>query len=215
MAEPIVYEDPYSAEERLRSLGLRMEILIDVLRQGELQRRMASPLDPPCAPGFAGWSRKVRALREWLLPEWHQSDRDNFSTVISPDGMVAVAIATGDDDTGDPSDEARPHTKYARGPATVRAVSRNEQLEMFPETIPSDVLGEATATWFLLSQVEGDTIYAELSRPLQLGDDRRVGKWAERIIVGPIELDGDAGSMALPPDEPIEAPDVTVERKLN
>jgi hypothetical protein len=215
VAEPaIVHDEPYEVEQRLAELGLRSETLIDVLRQGELQRRMASPLDPPSAPGVAAWARSVRALREQLIPSgWTPSDRFNFSTVVSPDGALAIAVATGDDGTGDSSPEVNPRTKYRRGPTYARALARNVQLELFPETnVPSDPTNESTVTWILLRRSTSDAIYAELSRPLRLGEDERVSEWAERIILGPINLDGDV-EVSEVPDEPLPDSVVYVQRK--
>lgn len=211
-----IYE-AYDAESRLRALGLSTEILTDVLLQGELQRRLGSPLDPPSAPGMAAWARRVRRLREILLPEgWQPSDRSNFSIAISPDRTVAIAIATGDVDTGDARPGSSPHTKYRRGPATAQAVSRNVQQEMFPEAFDAgDISGELTTTWFLLAQTVDGIILAELSRPLSMGEDGRVSDWAERIILAPIDMAGDELRVSVP-DEPLpEAPDVLVTRKIN
>lgn len=190
MFDPVVHDDPYEAEGRLAELGLNSALLVDSLRQGELQRRMASPLDPPSAPGVAAWARCVRSLRENLLPSgWVSSDRNNLSTVVSPDGRTAIAVATGDEVTGNPDPASRPRTKYPRGSTYVQAIERNVQLELFPDLrrLKGEITDE-TVTWVLLRRSTSEAIFAELSRPVDMGDDGRVNEWAERIILGRIDL---------------------------
>lgn len=216
MFNPVVHDDPYDAETRLAQLGLHSAVLVDSLRQGELQRRMASPLDPPSAPGVAAWARCVRALRENLLPSgWVPNDRHNLSTVVSPDGRTAIAVATGDEDTGDPDPASRPRTKYPRGSTYVHAIERNVQLELFPNLgrRRGEVTDE-TVTWVLLRRSTSDAIFAELSRPVDMGEDGRVNEWAERIILGKIEL-GPAPQIVAPDGSNPQEPVVDVHRKTS
>jgi hypothetical protein len=213
MAVPVVHDETYDVDRRLAELDLKRDVLIDALRQGEFQRRNASPLDPPISIGITAWGRTTRALREGLVPlGWTPNDRFNLSTVLSPNGRVAIAVASGDEDTGDTSPEAQPRTRYRRGATYKRALERNEQLEMFPETNSErDPLANATVTWILLRYSTDNAVFAELSRPLRLGDGDRITEWAERIVLGEIELEK---TVRVDSDEtPVDRPDVTVKRK--
>jgi hypothetical protein len=211
-----VYADANEVNVRLAELGLNREVLIDALRQGELQRRLASHLDPPAAPGFNAWSRSTRALRENLGGQgWTPSDR-GLSTVVNPDNTMAIAVTTGNESTGQPDMDADASPKYPRGPATVEAVRANNQLELFDSgdyANASESEDSQPQTWFLMFHSTVDGIWAELSCPDGMSADGRVESWSERIVLGRDEGDGDALRASRPDEEPSGEPDVQVVRR--
>lgn len=185
--EAIIRTTPIEVTGELTDLGLSVEILREAMLVGESARDTCTANDPPNAAGFDAWARTVRALREMLIPQgWTRNDDANFSTVISPDGRVAIAVATGDEGTGNPG--ATPKTKYPKGPATVAAIRNNRrQLLLFKSN--EITTGDDVATWMLVRRRVEDSLFSELSLPADLGEDERVVDWAVRIILEPISLE--------------------------
>jgi len=146
---------------------------------------------------------------------WERSDENNYSLVISPDGSVAIAVATGDDATG--RTDVQPATKSSKGPSTAEAVSSNQlQLDFgFPpielQTTRSTVSEEPRMTWMLLVHRAVGEVRAELSLPDAMGVDGRVDSWRERIILGAIPTDPHA--LEITPPTPPDQPDVDVDVK--
>lgn len=205
----MIVVDRGSARNRLEELGLTVDILHDAVGAGELARSNCTRNDPPGIPGILAWGRTVRALREFLVPEgWIANDDGNFSTVVSPDGALAIAVATGNEDTG--AHDAAPSTKYPKGPRTRAAVEQN-QLNLFPEPIlPPDAANRAASTWFLLVRRTPSELICEFSLPETVGDGGLIEEWRERIVLPSIPLDPTPAPM--PQDEPVD-PDVNVRRR--
>lgn len=207
--------DADDVQSRLAALGLDEGKLTEIVRRGYVAFASCTPNDPPLYPGFCAWAMMVRALREYLLPEWERSDENNYSLVINPAGNVAIAVATGDDATGQPN--GSPTTKSAKGPSTVEAVTSNQmQLELpyvFPPvTAParSASSDEPRMTWiFLVHRAQGE-VRCELSLPTSMGVDGRVDGWQERIILGAVPTDPELLEIT-PPQPPL--PDITIDVK--
>ena len=206
--QPQVHSDQVSVIARLAQLGLVESDLRDAVHQGMLALSECTPNDPPLIPGITAWGRVVRALREGLIPKgWTRSDDGNYSVVINPVGSVAIAIATGDEHTGDPF--ANPATKSPKGPRTQSAVEFNsQQLVLFPDFVPSISLDDGKATWILLQHFDHlkKEVRVELSLPI--GCSGRVDGWAERIILSALPFDPTVNiNIPMLPDLPdIEVP---------
>lgn len=130
-----VRQTPIEIANALTDLGLDYDTLREAILRGETGRDNCTPNDPPSAPGFYAWGGTVRALRDILIPRgWRRSDDSNFSRVVSPDGLIAIAVTTGDSGTGRRDKNPRP--KYSKGVAMERAVVSNSiQLELFEEPL--------------------------------------------------------------------------------
>lgn len=206
---------PAEVSHRLEALGIDRDTLIDVVRQGHHVFISASPNDPPLAPGFTAWARMVRALREHLLPKgWTRSDENNYSVVISPNGELVIAVATGDENTGDAN--GSPTTKSSKGPSTVEAVVTNQQqltLAFFPP-IPAPArpieAGKERMTWILLVHRGVGEVRCELSLPMSMGTDGRIDAWRERILIGAIPTDPDTIDIF---PQPNDLPDISIDIK--
>jgi hypothetical protein len=203
---------PEDDEDRLRQLGLTTEEVSKAVERGIVERMNCTLFDPPSYPGVVQWARTVRDLRETLVPNgWRADNTRNFSTVVSPNELVAIAVSTGDERTGREGDP-EPRTKYPKGTVFLAAVNRNVQLSLFGEMIidADGAVLSKTRTWTLLMRTDAVTkeVRVELSLPAQIGDDGRVIAWSERIIFTPFSF-GDT----LPGDDdpPIEGIDVPVE----
>lgn len=202
----VVKIKPFEVTDSLAELGLTSEIIEYSIRRGELARDSCTKNDPPSAPGFDAWSKSVRALRDSLIPKgWERDDTQNFSTVVSPNKEIAIAVATGDAGTGDVNSE--PHTKYPKGEAAKSAVETN-QLYLFPQDKPK--AEKKRATWFLLKRRVGDTVFSELSLPAVITEEGHIVKWAARIILNPILIDA---NFEVEDDSSLDEIDVPVFRR--
>jgi hypothetical protein len=195
--------------QRLAALGLTEANLLEAITRGGLARSECTTNHPPLHAGFVTWSNTVCALREVLLPKgWERSDEGNYSTVIHPTGSFAIAVATGDENTGNPN--ANPMTKSTKGPSTRNAIAvNNYQASLFPDLIPvlpaSD--SDERLTWLLLvSQVSGK-LKSELSLPTSC--EGKVDGWKERLILPDIDLDP-AASFSITPNMP-SLPDIEID----
>jgi len=198
----LIYAKPHDVRRRLFELGLTIEIVQEVARAAQLAKTNCSPNDPPTFPGMAGWAHATRHLRELLSPAgWRKDDPSNFSMTINDERRLYIVVATGDDFAGrEGADD--PRTKAPKGQWTEEAVSNNQQLELFPDSIPEHIrMRSETAgytAWYLLIVVTADDIRAELSRPLDMVGGK-IAVWAERIILPPFDF-GPPGVFVEPTD---------------
>ncbi len=201
---------------RLAELGLEETSIAEVVRRGYGVFISCTANDPPLFPGFAAWAQMVRALREYLRPQqWERSDENNYSLVVNATGTMAIAVATGDDATGNP--EATPTTKSSKGPSTVEAVTSNQfqlRLDFPPVPVPAPArpfeADDKRMTWILLVHRGMNEVRCELSLPRSMGADGRIDSWQERIILGSIPVDPELLEIT-PPQPPL--PDINVDVK--
>jgi hypothetical protein len=94
--------------------------------------------------GIAAWMEAVAALRETTMPQgWTRSDDRNYALVISPDGTMAINVATGDLGTGRPN--SNPSNNVPKGVSTADAISVNQtQLEL---PLPVSELPPVSGDW--------------------------------------------------------------------
>lgn len=197
-------------------MGLSEATLRDIVARGLAARNQCNPFHPPSYPGTAQWAETHVALRETLTRGgWRADDTGNFSTVVSPDGRIAITIAAGTDRTGKPGLPA-PQTRYKRGPMTHRAVRHNRQLELnlFPTSNSTEAgdpsLERPAQTWILLIATRHDGLRAELSRPSDFDEGGRVVAWSERILLESLEVEPNIGLDL--DDDHDDSIDVPVER---
>jgi hypothetical protein len=194
---------------RLATLGLNEGELAQAVMRGILARSEVTPNHPPLYAGFVTWGTTVCALREVLIPKgWKRNDEGNYSTVVHPSLTFAIAVATGDENTGNPS--ANPMTKSPKGPSTRSAVALNilNQSLLFPElpVLSTNEDGDRLTWILLISHVDGK-VRSELSLPINC--DGKIDGWQERIILPDTDLDP-AQSMSIDPVMP-NLPDIDID----
>ncbi len=203
MAKPAadLYVEVFDVKRRLKSLGLTVDVLLDAVRAGFTGRSTCSELDPPMYPGQTMWAHTVRRLRQCTAPiGWKPDNSSNYCVALSPEG-IAIAVATGDANTGRP--HAIPSTSSPKGPCTVEAVALNQlplDLRLPGEEEPpqpADVTQRQT--WLLLIHLDHSEVRAELSLPSGLDEQDRVTGWRERIILPSVDFD--PNQIQLPPDD--------------
>ena len=197
-ALPETWSDPDDVDSKLlRDFGVTSEAFRNTLNRARLEWATSTANDPPNLPGTIFWGTAVRYLRDELLPlGWTKDDPRNYSLVISPDGAKGISVATGTEDTGNPSPLARPTTKSPKGTATIEAVENNAaQLELALGDIPARPMPlpdrrEPPLVYIFLIRIDRGEVFAELSLPLTMGSDGRPLLWRERIVI-PMGAEGD------------------------
>jgi hypothetical protein len=181
---------PDEVDTALSALGLTRQPLLDAIKAGYLARSSCTANDAPFYPALSQWNRTVRVLREKLLVEgWSKSDDGNYCVVVNPGGSVAIAAASGCENTGNVL--SSPTTKSAKGPSTVDAVLVNAMQLHLPGIVPPPTaqIENGRVTWLLLFHCDERELRAELSLPASMGDDGRPDAWKERIILPTTPLD--------------------------
>lgn len=188
-----VISAPEDVDAKLNALGLSAKILRDAAKAGEIARSGCTANDPVIMAGILAWGKTIRALREFLIPlGWHRANDRGLPVVVNGVGSLALAVATGDEGTGDP--DGAPRTKHRKGPATVAVVDRNNRQLKLPfdfgdiDASEEDIDGGAI-TWHLLLSRTSDDVRCELALPEAFDDTGRVVTWRERIVLPPIGLD--------------------------
>jgi len=198
-----VYSEPFSVTRRLEALGLKLDALLDSVLAGAQKRRACTKLHPPMFPGLAQWAETTHRLRERHIPEgWAPTDDSNYSLIVSRNGKTAIAVASGDENTG--LVEGCPATSSPKGPHTMSAVAAHQlalDLEIPPELeaiLEAFSVDPNRETWLLLthwSERDGLVeVRAELSLPLAIAENQKVIGWRERIILpstslGPTDIE--------------------------
>jgi len=216
--EAAKYVEGFEVRNRLAELGLDEQMLIEAVQRGHAAWNTCTPNHPPMFPGYLAWAEAVRALREaTVLTGWQRCDEGNLPFTVNSTGSVALAVATGDEDTGRML--GSPCTKARKGPMTAKAVAENHgQLSLFENIplLPEDVERiNGRMTWLLLMYRDKELreLRCELSRPINIGEDGRVDGWAERIILASTPFDADEVSVTRGGPSAPQSPEIIVEVK--
>lgn len=208
MTTNAVYKEPEAIASRLEQLCLNEEDLRDSIYQAHLQRVRLTPNHPRIFPGLEMWGWAVSSLREHLRPHgWVRVEAGNFSLTVHEELGIAIAIASGDESTGNAY--AHPSNRSKKGRNTVEAVEANQQFDLFEDLLP-ETKEEAGGrdTWVLLHHTDAvkKEIRIELSRPSEIGNDGKICAWSERILLGSISFDDDIIDIS-----PGSGPDIDIE----
>jgi hypothetical protein len=190
MAQPArSFEQPHDRNSRLYALGLDEATIEKMVVHGLVARQACSPFSPPSYPGTVQWAETTIASRQFLAPkDWTPDNSHGFPRVVSPDGRIAIFVATGDERTGIAT--AEPRTKYSKGPETSAAVAINEQLAFQLEGALAQPDAVKRETWAVLVTTNTYEMRYELSCPSGQDAKGRVVSWSNRIIFPPVEIDG-------------------------
>jgi hypothetical protein len=202
-----LYFEVFAIERRLAAVGLTVDVLLDAVRAGYSARSECCELDPPMYPGQTMWAHTVRRLRQGTAPlGWQPDNTNNYCVSLSPKG-IAIAVATGDTNTG--RIDATPCTSSPKGPCTLDAVTANQLvLDLgLPDGGSLARMPDAPErqTWLLLIHLDQSEVRSELSLPLTVDEQDRVIGWRERIILPSIDFDPD--QIELPTDD---TPDIDI-----
>jgi hypothetical protein len=207
-----VWSDPGDVDAALARLGLALPDLIHAVHAGYVSRISRTANDAPNAPGLYQWNDTLRALREQLaLRGWHRDNTANFATVVNPRRTLAVAVSSGNPNTG--RADRIPSTSRHKGSCTAERVSTNAvQMELFPTSHAVQIHNKEdeseTVTWTLLFHTDRHEIRSELSLAVRMDAQGQIEDWRERIILPVIPLDEDGDNLIVEPDF---GPDVDID----
>jgi hypothetical protein len=209
--------DGVEAAARLAEFGLRVEHFARAQVRGDELRARCLPVHPRTYPGQVMWAETTAALRTELLAldrGWQVGSASNYETVFNPGLGMAISVLGGDAFTGVRGHQA-PKAAHRRGPVTSGRISRNFQ-DQYVLPLEGIDLPAATdddcLTWFFLINARAETLYSELSLASDVGVDRRIGRWAERILLPGLPMPG-AVTPIQPGDDDDEPPAVHVDRR--
>jgi hypothetical protein len=209
--------DGDEAAARLADFGLRPVFFTRAQMRGDEQRSRCLPVHPRTFPGQVMWAETTAALRSELLRldlGWQLGSSRNYENVFNPGLRMAISVLGGDLSTGVAGARA-PKAAHPRGPVTSLRISQNfaDQYVLPLEGIDPPVLtDQGCRTWFFLINARDDMLYSELSLANDVGADRRIGGWSERILLPPVPMPG-AVTPLQPRDEDDEPAAVHVGRR--
>jgi len=187
--------DQAQAKAQLEVMGIPPEILREAVDQAWRTTARCTEHDVLSMEGFLAWGVPIRFLRDKLCPLGWSVDRTNLETVLSPNGLIALASARGNSHTGDP--DRMPSTMTEKGPHT-QTVIVNNQLSF--DDLHVARVGEqelpGVETWFLLQyhDVKDDEIRMELSRGMRFTSSSKrrdhgvISHFEPRIYLDPINV---------------------------
>jgi hypothetical protein len=195
-----IAEAPQPGDDKdslLNAIGVTEAECLTALAAGDAAAASCTANHPPMAPGFYRFAETVAALALQKGEDgWTRHDYKNFSTVVSPKGQFAIAVASGDGGTGDLS--ASVTTRSPKGVTTEeaidvnltlpfddRCIAENQKLNAQP---PASEKAQPT-TFFLLHDRRDGVRYAELSCPQSIDHKGYVTKWFPRIALAASPLD--------------------------
>jgi hypothetical protein len=204
-------EDEVDSALRALANGLDRAVFSGALLFGEAERRACTENDPGILTGMIGWGRPIRFIRETMRQrEWRREEPKSLPLIVSPDRSVAITVAAGDEQTGDPNAPFA-STKWEKGPMMRDWVDPPRQMSLdiaaASEEKSYDLPSEL---WLLLVHRTPTHIAYELSRPTSVTKNKRLRCGGARIIFEPLPID-----QTLPFDDDEDegfSPDVTVER---
>lgn len=208
MVPSILHDAPEEIASRLEQLGVTEVALREAIYQGHLQRTRLTLNHPRIFPGLVMWGEVVAALRDQLRPlDWIRHDVGSFPVTVNEALNLAIAVASGDESTGNPY--AHPSNRSKKGRNTVEAIVANRQMvlfEVFMQEIKKDA--EGNQTWILMHHTDTakSEIRFELSLPADIGNDGKITSWSERILLGSISFDDDLGDIL-----ELGGPDIDIE----
>lgn len=123
MFQTQVFENPHDVDARLAELGLDQSLLSEALRQANLYRVRLTAHHPRLYRYQVMSGETVAALRDLLVPKgWSKSDDGNYELTLNEDGTTAIAVASGDDGTGNPN--RTPSNRSPKGRHTVEQLKQ-------------------------------------------------------------------------------------------
>lgn len=204
---PVLAED-YEVVPRLAQLGLRRDLLLDVVRAAVGGRRTSTPYYPLSAGGLLSWIEGTAHIRRVFVPlGWEICRQDNIESIFHPEYGIKVVFQNAER-AGDPLFD--PIAVSRKGAGSARAIELG-QGELWPELREKEVAEVTAPTWVLFVFAVGDDVRAELSFPIAINDDQFDG-FHERILLVQ-KGDWDSTEPFIDEDEPPAEYDVTVSRK--
>lgn len=182
-------------ERRLEAFGLSTALIHSALRPGLSRAMNRTAMAMNSTAGTDIYHDSMEQLHLHLAEAgWRLVYVDRQPRLLHPEGLLAFTMAKGEN-VANPDRRIRPRT-LPKGKATRESLtpqgsriatlfgaeSETEELEQAAERAP---------LWLLVHERTNRGLKVELSRPAQMTQGGVVDDWAERIILGFLDLDGD------------------------
>lgn len=169
--------------------GLTQAVLLDALLAGESDYRTTTRDNPGIQRGVTRWGTPIRHLRETLRPSgWKRAEPNSLPLVISPDRSMAITVATGNEDTGNPR-ASFAATKWDKGKMICDWIDPPpEQLALIGSRYGKDFM-ELPALWMLLVRRAPGVVIAEFSQPTSVTKSKHIRFGGNRIFIRPLPID--------------------------
>lgn len=210
------YQRQDDVDSALRALGdgrLDRAVLAGALLFGEAERRTCTDNDPGILTGMIGWGRPIRYLREEMRQRgWRREEPNSLPLLVSPDRTVGITVASGDDQTGNPT-ALFSATKWSKGMMMREWVEPSRQMSLLdPDGEDIKKYDVPAELWLLLVQRTSAEIIYELSRPTSVAPGGQLRCGGTRIFFPALPID-----QTVPFNDEVDedegfSPDVPVER---
>lgn len=175
-----VFNESWSVESKLTSLGITKQELITVALKAITAKNDAISIDPINTPGQLAYIYGVRAIREMLLPKagWEIDRTDNIEGTLNSESKIKIIYQNVDY----ACTESSPKAISGKGSAVKRLVENNTGF-LWPEMENEFKAQVNTSIWFFCVSSHGDEIRAELSRPRSIEGNQFGDDFLERIFI--------------------------------
>lgn len=206
---------PDDGERRLAAFGLSTRLIHDALRPGLSRASNRSSMALRSTPGTDIYHDSMEQLHRQLAGSgWRLTYVDHQPRLLHPDGLISFTIASGTN-VANPDYRQKPRTRR-KGEATRSSLPgpRAQLSTLFDESEVEQgqelvAAAEAAPLWLLVHERTRRGLNLELSRPAEMTASGIVTDWADRIVLGFLDIEGDMSAFDFPDDD--DSIDVVVE----
>jgi hypothetical protein len=173
---------------------------IGVVKAMVAARGSCTSHNPKASPGFFAWDAGITRMRQIFCREgWVMGDDNGIENITNHDFRRKVTVMNAD--LGVCDESRSPRNRTPKGSAAEKVTDLNSQLELFRRENPKSIMENAYDLWQLCVSDDGQSVLAEISRPIEfksgyfVGYSERIwiirpGEWERIAIESPVEPAG-------------------------
>lgn len=188
MTETKIIDDLEDVDQKLNAIGLDIKLFQEVANHYALTVLDMDDTHPSWARAITPMGEAHHALKQNAREYgWVGNETKGFSLAVNETHKLAINIAKGCENTGNP--KLNPMTA-PKGVFTLQAVNQNQlTLDLGDNPKIEPLRTDGMLTYYLLLRYQSGKVQSELSLPALLNDEKRIHKWHERILFPTISLD--------------------------
>jgi hypothetical protein len=199
---------PPEDERRLGEFGLSTELFHTALRPGASRAANRTSMALRSTPGTDLYHDTMEQLHLLLADAgWSLVYVDHQPRLLHPDGLISLTIASGTN-VANPDRRQKPRTRR-KGKATRSSLAKPKlevattmfDVPTVDQMADLEAAAEAAPLWLLVHERTERGIKLEFGRPAKMTDSGIVTAWADSIVVGFLDLDGDLSIFDDPGDD--------------
>lgn len=170
--------------------------MLEVVRNAAFAYMDSTDYHPVIHGGSSAWFEIVRSLRELLLPQgWEILYEEGLDKTVNDDLGLSIICTSGNAGVcRSPFDEGPLlMSKNEKGGSFKRALEHNRSLipDLFEDQDFLRSKVDNNSTWALIYHIDKTEkeLRAELSLPISLTSQDKIGQWQTRLFLGSISLD--------------------------